>query len=82
MALKKTLTLAKIYENQGLLEDAAQIYREILADDPDNIEAILSLRRLEKPLDFGGANKEMTDFFAKMESAAEFAEFERYLAFN
>ncbi|MGE4295039.1 MAG: tetratricopeptide repeat protein [Campylobacterales bacterium] len=78
----KTLTLASIYELQGLKEEAAEIYREILSKNPDNQEARLALRRLSgQHRRFAGANKEMVNFFVKMDSPAEMQEFERWLIF-
>jgi tetratricopeptide (TPR) repeat protein len=35
----QTLTLANIYELQGLKEDALEIYKEILKKDPSNTDA-------------------------------------------
>lgn len=78
----KTLTLASIYELQGLKEEAAEIYREILSSNPENQEARLALKRLSgQHRKFAGANKEMVDFFVKMDSEAERLEFERWLIF-
>ncbi|GHS89503.1 hypothetical protein FACS189487_09840 [Campylobacterota bacterium] len=78
----KTLTLASVYENQGLKEEACEIYREILAREPENIEARLALRRISGVRrKFDGANREMVSFFVNMDSPAEFAEFERWLIF-
>ncbi|NPA81223.1 MAG: tetratricopeptide repeat protein, partial [Epsilonproteobacteria bacterium] len=42
----KTLTLASIYELQGLKEEALEIYKEILKNDPDNQEAKIAVKRL------------------------------------
>ncbi|MDR2153040.1 MAG: tetratricopeptide repeat protein [Helicobacteraceae bacterium] len=81
MALK-TLTLASIYELQGLKDEASEIYRDILSADPNNAEARVALRRLSGARrKFDGVNTQMRDFFIKMDSPAEFAEFERWLAF-
>jgi hypothetical protein len=78
----KTLTLASIYELQGLKEEAIGIYQDILTKDSDNAEAKLALIRLSgNRRKFEGANKEMIDFFVRMDSEAELAEFERYLIF-
>ena len=41
----KTLTLAQIYEMQGLKEDALKIYREILLESPENKEAQMAIKR-------------------------------------
>ena len=76
----KTITLAAIYELQGLKEEALEIYKEILEREPDNKEARVALRRLSgMRRKFSGANREMVEFFTKMDSDVEFAEFERWL---
>ena len=78
----KTLTLASIYELQGIKDEAIEIYREILEQNPDNAEARAALKRLSgERRKFEGANREMVEFFVKMDSQAEFREFERWLAF-
>ncbi len=77
----KTLTLAQIYELQGLKSDALEIYKEILEKDPDNPEAKAAIRRLSGiRRRFGGVNARMKRFFVEMDSDAEFAEFERWLS--
>jgi len=76
----KTLTLANIYELQGLKEEALDIYKEILKKDSNNSEAKIAIRRLsgmrKKFLD---VNTQMKDFFLKMDDEIEFNEFERWL---
>ena len=42
----KTLTLASIYETQGHRYEAAQIYKTILQENPNNTEAKVALKRL------------------------------------
>jgi tetratricopeptide (TPR) repeat protein len=77
----KTLTLAQIYELQGLKEEALEIYKEVLKKDPDNAEARAAIHRLSGVRrHFPGVNEKMRDFFIEMDSDAEFAEFERWLA--
>ncbi|WP_456404424.1 tetratricopeptide repeat protein [Hydrogenimonas sp.] len=77
----KTLTLAQIYELQGLKSDALEIYKEILKRDPKNHEAKVAIRRLSGiRRRFGGVNGPMKQFFVEMDSDAEFAEFERWLS--
>lgn len=44
----KTMTLASIYELQGLKNEAELIYREIALRDPPNIQAKLALKRLSE----------------------------------
>ena len=46
MSSIKTITLATIYENQGLKEDALKIYQDILELQRDNEEARLGVARL------------------------------------
>jgi len=76
----KTLTLANIYELQGLKEEALDIYREILKKDPLNSDAKIAIRRLSgMRKKFLGVNTQMKDFFIKMDSEVEFNEFERWL---
>lgn len=76
----KTLTLASIYELQGLKEDALNIYKDILKKDPINKEAKIAIKRLSGiRRKFKGSNPQMKDFFIKMDSEVEFLEFERWL---
>jgi len=76
----KTLTLANIYELQGLKEEALDIYKDILKKDPSNGDAKIAIRRLSgMRKKFLKVNQEMKDYFLKMESEVEFNEFERWL---
>jgi len=76
----KTLTLANIYELQGLKEEALEIYKEILKKDSNNSEAKIAIRRLSgMRKKFLNVNSEMKDYFLKMEEDIEFNEFERWL---
>ena len=76
----KTLTLANIYELQGLKEEALEIYKEILKKDPNNAEAKVAIRRLSGVRKkFLKVNSQMKEFFIKMDSDVEFNEFERWL---
>jgi len=76
----KTLTLANIYELQGLKEEALDIYKEILKKDSNNSEAKIAIRRLSgMRKKFLNVNPEMKDYFLKMEEDIEFNEFERWL---
>ena len=76
----QTLTLANIYELQGLKEEALEIYKEILKNDPSNSDAKIAIRRLSgMRKKFLGVNKEMKEFFVQMEERIEFNEFERWL---
>lgn len=76
----QTLTLASIYELQGLKEEALGIYKDLLEKDPLNSEAKIAIQRLSGiRKDFVGVNEQMRDFFIKMESQIEINEFERWL---
>ncbi|AFV97439.1 MULTISPECIES: tetratricopeptide repeat protein [unclassified Sulfuricurvum] len=76
----QTLTLANIYELQGLKEDALEIYKEILKKDPSNADAKIAIRRLSgMRKKFLGVNNEMKAFFVQMDEEAEFIQFERWL---
>ncbi len=76
----QTLTLANIYELQGLKEEALEIYMEVLKRDPSNVDASIAVRRLSgMRKKFLGLNREMKDFFVQMEDSVEFNEFERWL---
>jgi tetratricopeptide (TPR) repeat protein len=76
----QTLTLANIYELQGLKEEALEIYKEILKKDPANAEAKIAIRRLSgMRRKFLGVNEEMKSFFVSMDGDVEFKEFERWL---
>ncbi len=41
-----TITLAKLYEKQGYINDAIDVYKKILKKEPDNVEAKEALDRL------------------------------------
>ncbi|MDP2078122.1 MAG: tetratricopeptide repeat protein [Sulfuricurvum sp.] len=76
----QTLTLANIYELQGLKEEALEIYKEILKKDPANSDAKIAIRRLSgMRKKFLGVNNEMKTFFVQMDEKAEFIQFERWL---
>ena len=76
----KTLTLASIYEIQGHRHEAAEIYKTILQENPENIEAKNALKRLtSNRKNYGKANEEMLNFFISMDSQVEYNEFERWL---
>ncbi|GAA9018871.1 tetratricopeptide repeat protein [Helicobacter pylori] len=44
----ETITVARIYEEQGFFEEALQIYTNILNKTPDHAEALKQIKRLEK----------------------------------
>ncbi len=75
-----TLTLASIYEGQGLEDEALSIYRKVLQNDPSNNDARVAIRRLSgMRKKFLNKNVQMTDFFVNMDTEIEFTEFERWL---
>ncbi|MDD3342541.1 MAG: hypothetical protein PHR87_03080 [Sulfurospirillaceae bacterium] len=76
----KTLTLASIYELQGLKSEALEIYKELLRENPDNKEAKIAIMRLSGiRKKYQGVDEEMKKFFLNMNSEVEFLEFERWL---
>ncbi len=76
----QTLTLANIYELQGLKDEALDIYKDILKKDPNNSDAKIAIRRLSgMRRKFLGVNKEMKEFFVTMDESVEYNEFERWL---
>lgn len=76
----KTLTLANIYELQGLKEEALEIYKEILKKDSSNSDAKIAIRRLSgMRKKFLNVNTQMKEYFVKMQDDIEFNEFERWL---
>ena len=79
----QTLTLANIYELQGLKEEALEIYQEILKKDPNNADAKIAIRRLSgMRKKFLGCNEQMKEFFINMDDPVEFNEFERWLKWS
>lgn len=78
--MKKTMTEASIYEAQGLKNEALEIYKNILKENPHNQDAIDAVRRLSglhsKHRDL---NTQMLDFLNTMQSEEEFNEFKRWL---
>ena len=76
----KTLTLDIIYKTQGHRHEAVEIYKAILEDEPNNVEAKIALKRLiSNRKNYGKANEEMLNLFIQMDSNVEFNEFERWL---
>ncbi len=76
----QTLTLANIYELQGLKSEALDIYKEVLKNDPSNSDAKIAIRRLSgMRKKFLNVNTQMKDFFLKMDDEIEINEFERWL---
>jgi len=76
----QTLTLANIYELQGLKEEALEIYKDVLKKDPNNSDAKIAIRRLSgMRRKFLGVNQQMKEFFVTMDESVEYNEFERWL---
>ena len=76
----KTLTLAQIYELQGLKKEALEIYKEILKNDPSNAQARAAIHRLSGVRRrFSGVNEAMKQFFIEMEEPEAFERFEAWL---
>ncbi len=53
-----TVTLARLYEKQGYIEDAVKIYNKVLEKEPDNMEAKKALERIKSARE---NNNEKTD---------------------
>ncbi len=76
-----TLTLASIHAEQGYIKEAISILKELLKEEPGNIEARRKLNQLlNKREKFEGVDEVMRDWFVVMDSKEEFLEFERWLA--
>ncbi len=76
----KTLTLASIYELQGLKNEALEIYKDLLKKDSNNKEAKVAIKRLSGlRKKYLHVNEDMKKFFVNMDSEVEFLEFERWL---
>jgi len=76
-----TVTLARLYEDQGHKEDALVIYNEVLRHEPENQEALLAVKRLSGTREkFPGVDQEMLSLFVKMSDPEDFIIFENWLA--
>lgn len=76
----KNLTLAEVYELQGLKDEALEIYKDMLSENPDNLDAQRGIKRLRGLREeFSGVDKKMLNFFVDMDTKTEFVEFERWL---
>ncbi len=72
--------LASIYDIKGMKENVIKVYREILVDSPNDIEAEESLRRLAtKNINIVGLNKYMYNCFLKADSRNDLNDIERWL---
>ncbi|EDO9794139.1 hypothetical protein GO117_01345 [Campylobacter fetus] len=80
--MKNTITEALIYENQGLRNDALEVYKNILKAEPHNREAQSAVRRLSGLRRKNVyVNEQMLDFFLNLKTDDEIGirEFKRWL---
>lgn len=80
--MRGTITEALIYENQGLRDDALEVYKNILKHDPSNEEARSAIRRLSGlKRKNGESNEQMLKFYLNLKDsdAAGIREFKRWL---
>ncbi|MCI5539155.1 MAG: hypothetical protein SPI60_01760 [Campylobacter lanienae] len=80
--MKETITEALIYENQGLRDEALEIYKNILKHDPNNQEARSAIRRLSGlKRKNSETNEQMLEFYLNLKEgdAAGIREFKRWL---
>lgn len=76
----QTITAAKIYEEQGLREEALEIYKNILKRDKNNQAAKEGIYRLSgDKVHKLELNLLMYDFFMNAKSEQEYNEFKRWL---
>ena len=68
-----TITLARIYEKQGHLADALEIYEALYTKDPTNDEIKNAITRIKK------INTKALKYFMGMHTPEQFAKFERWL---
>lgn len=71
------ITHALALENEGRVEEAKNIYKNILAAQPDNFKAAAHLRRLSK--EEGELNKDKLRLFININSEQNLKEFKRWL---
>ena len=80
--MRGTITEALIYENQGLRDEALEVYKNILMRDPNNQEARSAIRRLSGlKRKNGETNEQMLEFYLKLKENddAGIREFKRWL---
>lgn len=76
----KSTALARIYEMQGLKEDALHIYREVLLAHPENKEAQMAIKRLMlEAKRFPEVNKAQKQLFTQPQSNEDIIQFQRWL---
>ena len=65
--MRGTITEALIYENQGLRDEALEVYKNILMRDPNNQEARSAIRRLSGlKRKNGETNEQMLEFYLNL----------------
>jgi hypothetical protein len=52
-----TVTMARVYEEQGYLEKAAEIYRYLIKAEPERRDLIEKLAEIERKMDEAGNKK-------------------------
>ncbi len=68
-----TITLAQIYEKQGHIEDAKEVYESLLKNDPKNIQIQKALKRISSK------NGDKISYFINMDKKEQFQSFEKWL---
>ncbi|MCH9814388.1 MAG: hypothetical protein K0U47_10670 [Epsilonproteobacteria bacterium] len=68
-----TITLARIYEKQGHMNDALAIYKNLLEHDPQNSSVKKAIRRIRR-----SGNTKVT-YFTQMHTKEQFENFEKWL---
>lgn len=80
--MRGTITEALIYENQGLRDEALEVYKNILMRDPNNQEARSAIRRLSGlKRKNGETNEQILEFYLNLKENddAGIREFKRWL---
>lgn len=78
-----TMTLASVYELQGLKSEALDIYKDLLQKDPHNDEARSAIKRiLGMRKKFEGVNEKQKEAFVNIENTEQRYTFERWLIWN
>ena len=80
--MRGTITEALIYENQGLRDEALEVYKNILMRDPNNQEARSAIRRLSGlKRKNGETNEQMLEVYLNLKENddAGIREFKRWL---
>ena len=80
--MRGTITEALIYGNQGLRDEALEVYKNILMRDPNNQEARSAIRRLSGlKRKNGETNEQMLEFYLNLKENddAGIREFKRWL---